>query len=238
MYFVKNRVDVKDITRKILKFTIEIKIMNLLRLCFDLDRSFFRNMSDTTFEKLSSRRDQNDSREIKVYFMSMSSTKSIHLNDAMMRIISLRKQILFATACSIISVHIRNVKVRVLLDSDAEINCIIKKLIQETLLLICRETIISLIAIIENKACFLDVCDDVKVRLREIVVDQSNHNLILKRFFVRAVRMQSININNNLLKISIHSDDDTKKIFFSAVLAHHFRNKDVESIFLNEDSLN
>ena len=82
----------------------------------------------------------------------------------------LKKQTLFAIACSIVSMYIKNVKVKAFFNNNVEINYIIKKLTQKTLLLIRKETIISLIIIIENKTCFLNVCNNVKIRLEKVIV--------------------------------------------------------------------
>ena len=67
-----------------------------------------------------------------------------------------------------------------------------------------------------------------KVKLSEaiiitsiFVVKQSDHDLILSCLFTRSAKMQSINLNNDFLKMSIHFDDDIRRVSFSAVFAHY-----------------
>ena len=98
---------------------------------------------------------------------------------------------------------------------------------------------------IENRAYFIKMCDEVKINLKKavvitfiFVVEQSDHDLILKRFFVRASQMQNTNMNDESLKMMIYSDDDTKKNFFFAISAQHSRNKDADFIFQRMKFLN
>lgn len=243
--FLKDKADAKTITRQMLESTIEVKIMDLLGLCPDINRNFFRSMTDTEFEEISSPKDHGESREVKINSMGISTTESVHLNDAVVRVASLRKQALFAVACPTVYVHIGDVKVRALLDSGAEINCITRRLAYEAMLPVRKGTAISLVAATGDKACFIGVCDDVEVSLGGavvttpiFVVDQSDHDLILGRPFARAARMQSTNMDDGSLEVSIHSDDGTKKVSFPAVPARHPRNKDASSIFQTSESLN
>ena len=131
---IKKNANSKIITQRILDSIIKIRILNLLNLYSDFKRTFFRSMNDTKFENLFTRRDQNESREIKINFINVSITKFVYLNDVIIRIISLKKKTLYVVICSAVSMHVENVKIRALLNSDAKINCMIKKLTCEIIL--------------------------------------------------------------------------------------------------------
>ena len=70
------------------------------------------------------------------------------------------------------------------------------------------------------------------------IVEQSDHNLILNYLFTHFIRMQSINLNNDFLKILIYFDDDIRRVSFLIVLIRYSQNKNVSVIFYLIDSLN
>ena len=74
-----------------------------------------------------------------------------------------------------------------------------------------------MINVIDERARFFDVCEAVSISIDSItisisifVVKCSNHELLLKRFFQRAVRMSSINMNDESLEIILHSLNEKK----------------------------
>ena len=54
---------------------------------------------------------------------------------------------------------------------------------------------------------------------------RSVHELFLKRFFQCAARMNSINMNNELFKMILHSLDEEKRMNFLKMSAEHISNK-------------
>jgi hypothetical protein len=129
-------------------------------------------------------------------------------------------------------VTIENVKIKILFDNEIEINCISKRLIDETELIVRHDIAMFMIIVIDDCAKFVNICDDLKVRLKNahiiisiFVIEKSDHDLILRKFFERATRMSSVNMNDELLKLMIHFDDDDIKIFFLIVTINHSRNR-------------
>ena len=70
---------------------------------------------------------------------------------------------------------------------------------------------------IDERARFFDVCKSIFVNIKNIiilififVIECSNHDFFLDRFFQRIARMNVINMNNDLLKIILHSLNNEK----------------------------
>ena len=70
---------------------------------------------------------------------------------------------------------------------------------------------------IDERARFFDVCELIFVNIKNIiistfifVIERSNHNLFLDHFFQRIVYINVINMNDNSLKIILHSLNDEK----------------------------
>ena len=64
---------------------------------------------------------------------------------------------------------------------------------------------------------FFDVCESIFVNIESIiistfifVIEHSDHDLFLDRFFQRIVRMNAVNINDDSLKMILHSLNDKK----------------------------
>ena len=67
-----------------------------------------------------------------------------------------------------------------------------------------------------------------KVKLSEVIIitsifiiEQLNHDLILNHLFTYSAKMQSINLNDDFLKMLIYFNNDIKRVSFSAVFTHH-----------------
>ena len=58
-----------------------------------------------------------------------------------------------------------------------------------------------------------------------------DHELLLKRFFQRAVRMSFINMNNESFEMILHFLNEEKRISFLKIPAEHVNNKKEESMF-------
>ena len=70
---------------------------------------------------------------------------------------------------------------------------------------------------INERVHFFDVYESIFVNIENIiistfifVIECSNYDFLLDRFFQRIVRMNVININNDLLKMILHSLNDEK----------------------------
>ena len=70
---------------------------------------------------------------------------------------------------------------------------------------------------IDECAYFFDVCESILVSIKNIiilififVIKRSDHDFLLDRFFQRIVHMNVVNMNNNLLKMILHSLNDEK----------------------------
>ena len=74
-----------------------------------------------------------------------------------------------------------------------------------------------MISFTDERARFFDVCKSMLINIKNIiisisifVIERSNHELFLNRFFQRIVRMNVVNMNNNSLKMMLHLLNDEK----------------------------
>ena len=146
---------------------------------------------------------------------------------------------MYAVVCLTISVSIENVKIKALFDSDVEVNCMSKRLMNSTQLFIRQDINIAMINFTDERARFFDVCESMLINIESIiilififVIERSNHELLLNRFFQRIARMSVVNINNDLLKMMLHSLNDEKRISFLRISAEHVSNKDKKFVFI------
>ena len=70
---------------------------------------------------------------------------------------------------------------------------------------------------INERARFFDIYESIFVNIKNIiifafifVIERSNHDFLFNRFFQRIARMNVININDDLLKMILHSLNDEK----------------------------
>ena len=92
-----------------------------------------------------------------------------------------------------------------------------KKLIDATQLLIRQEINIVMMNFINKRARFFDVCKSIFVNIENIIIlilifmiKCLNHDLFLNRLFQRIVHINVVNINNDSLKMMLHSLNDEK----------------------------
>ena len=95
-----------------------------------------------------------------------------------------------------------------------------------------------MVNIINKRTYFLNVCetiftsiDSITISISIFVVKRSDHEFFLKRFFQRAARMSSINMNDESLEMILHSLNEKKRVSFLKVPAEHVSNKEEESMF-------
>ena len=74
-----------------------------------------------------------------------------------------------------------------------------------------------MINFINECARFFDICESIFVNIENIiistfifVIERSNHDFLLDRFFQRIIHINIININNDSLKMILHSLNDEK----------------------------
>ena len=115
------------------------------------------------------------------------------------------------------NVFIDDVKIKTLFNNDVKINYMSKKLINATQLFIRQEINIIIINFIDERVRFFDVCESIFVNIENIiistfifVINRSNHDFLLNRFFQRIACMNIVNMNNDLLKMILHSLNDEK----------------------------
>ena len=163
--------------------------------------------------------------------------ESIHLKEIVVRIVSFCS--MYAVVCSTMNVSIDDVKIKTLFDNNVEINCMSKKLIDATQLFIRQKINIIMINFINERARFFNVCESIFVSIESIiifafifVIERSNYDFLLDRFFQRIVRMNIININDDSLKMILHSLNDEKRMNFLKVPAEHINNKNEKFVFV------
>ena len=114
-----------------------------------------------------------------------------------------------------------------------------KRLINATQFFIYQKINFVMINFIDKRARFFDVCESIFVNIKNIIIstlifiiERSNYDFFLNHFFQRIIRMNIININNDLLKIILHSLNDEKRMSFLKVFAKHINNKNKKFIFV------
>ena len=139
------------------------------------------------------------------------------------------------------NVSIENIKVKMLFDSDAEINCMLKKLINSIQLFIRQKINIVIMNFINERVCFFDVCELIFINIENIIISififvikRLNHELLLNRFFQHITRMNAVNMNNDSLKMMLYSLNNEKRINFLRIFAEHVNNKDEKFVFIFE----
>ena len=148
---------------------------------------------------------------------------------------------MYAVVCFTMNVSIDDVKIKTLFDNDIEINCMSKKLIDATQLFIRQEINIIMMNFIDERAHFFDVCESISVNIENIiifafifVIERSDHDFLLDRFFQRIACINVVNMNDDSLKMILHSLNDEKRISFLKMPAKHINNKNKKFVFVFE----
>ena len=204
---IKKQLNSIDVIKQILNTFIEIRLRELFDISFKLFRQMFRSIIDEEIKTILKKRriiaqlKKRKKKEMHVDSMRLSSTKSVHLREIVIRVAFLR--FMYAIVCSTVNVMIENIKIKAMFDSEAEINCMFKRLTNAAQLSVRQNTNIIMIDVIDERARFFDVCEAVSISIGSItisipvfVMKRSDHELLLRRLFQRAVRMNSINMND------------------------------------------
>ena len=242
---IKKRSNSIDIIKQILNTFIEIRLRELLDISFELFRQMFRSIIDEKIKTISKERriiaQSKDIKEKKVHIDSMrfNSTKSVHLREIVIRVAFLR--FMYVVVCSIVSVMIENIKIKTMFDSGAEVNCIFKRLTNVVQLLVHQSISIIIINVIDERARFFDVyeavlrnIDSITISISVFVLKRSDHDLLLKEFFQRAVCMSFINMNNESFEMILYSLNEKKRVKFLRMSAKHVSNKEKKINVRNE----
>ena len=93
----------------------------------------------------------------------------------------------------------------------------------------------------DERARFFDVYESILVSIENIiisafifVIERSDHDLLLDRFFQRIARMSAVNMNDDSLKMILHSLNDEKRMNFLKMSAEHTSNKNEKFVFIFE----
>ena len=221
---------------------IETRFRELFNISHELFKQMFRSIIDEEIKTISKKRkiiaQSKNIKEKKVHVDSMrlSSTKSVHLKEIVIRVAFLR--FMYVVACSIVSVMIENIKIKAMFDSGAEVNCMFKRLTDVAQLSVRQNINIIMINVINERARFFNVCETVLINIDSItisisvfVVKRPDHELFLRKPFQRAARMSSINMNDGSFEMILHSLNEKKRVSFLKVPAEHVSNKEKKSVF-------
>ena len=96
-----------------------------------------------------------------------------------------------------------------------------------------------MINVIDERARFFDVCEAISINIENVIVSIFvfimkclNHELFLERFFQRVARMNFVNMNDEFLKMILHSLNEKKKINFLRMFVEHVNNKNEKMMFI------
>ena len=217
----KKQLNFVDITKQILNTSIEIQFHKLFEISTKLSRQMFRDIIDekmkTMFKKRKTIAQMKIVKEKKMHVESVkfNSIELIYLKKIVVQVVFFCS--MYVIICLTMNVSINNVKIKTLFNNDVEINCMSKKLTDATQLFIRQKINIIIINFIDERVRFFNICESIFVSIKSIiisififVIECLNHDFFLNRFFQRIICMNVVNMNNNLLKIILHSLNDEK----------------------------
>ena len=176
-------------------------------------------------------------KEMHIESIMFNFIKSIHLKKIIVRIVFFRS--MYVVACSTINIFINDVKIKTLFNNNVEINYMSKRLIDATQFFNRQKINIIMMNFINKRVCFFNVYESIFINIKNItisififVIEHSDHDFFLDRFFQRIVRINIVNMNNNSLKIMLHLLNDEKRMNFLKMFAKHINNKNVKFVFI------
>ena len=239
----KKQLNFVDITKQILNISIEIRFRELFEISSKFLWQMFRDIIDEKMKMMFKKRKAVaqmkivKEKEMHVESIKFNFIELIHLKKIVAWIAFLR--LMYVVICSMMNMFINDVKIKTLFNNNVEINCMSKKLIDATQLFIHQKINIVMINFIDERARFFDVCESIFVNIKSIiisififVIEHSDHDFFFDRFFQRIVYMNVVNINNDLLKMILHSLNDEKWINFLKMFAEHINNKNKKFVFV------
>ena len=91
---------------------------------------------------------------------------------------------------------------------------------------------------IDERTHFFEICKSIFINIENItistfifVIEHSDHDFF-NRFFQRIVHINIINMNNNSLKMILHSLNDEKRINFLKMFAKYINNINEKFVFV------
>ena len=217
----KKQLNFVDITKQILNISIEIRFRELFEISSKFFRQMFYNIINkkmkTIFKKRKAFAQMKIVKEKKMHVESIKFNfiESIYLKEIVAQIVFFRS--MYIVVCLTINVSINNVKIKMLFNNDVEINCMLKRLTDATQFFIRQKINIVIMNFIDERARFFDVYKSIFVSIENIiiltfifVIEHSDHDLFFDHFFQRIVRMNVVNMNDNLLKMILHLLNDEK----------------------------
>ena len=98
-----------------------------------------------------------------------------------------------------------------------------------------------MINFIDERARFFDVCESIFINIENIIIstfifmiERSDHDLFLNCLFQRIARINIINMNDDSLKMILHSLNNEKRMNFLKMFAKHINNKNEKFVFVFE----
>ena len=147
--------------------------------------------------------------------IELNSIELIYLKKIIIKVVFFCS--MYTVACLIMNMFINNVKIKTLFNNNVKINCMSKRLIDATQFSIRQEINIIMMNFINERACFFDVCESIFINIENIIISififvikRSNHDFLLDRLFQHIVYINVVNMNDDLLKIILHSLNDEK----------------------------
>ena len=191
---LKKQLNFVNIIKQILNTSIEIRFRKLFEISFKLLRQMFRDIIDekvkAVFKKRKVIAQKKIVKEKKMHVKSVrfNSIELIHLKKIVVRIAFFRS--MYTVVCLTMNVSIKNIKVKALFDSNAKINCMLKRLTNSIQLFIRQKINIVMINFTDERARFFDICESIFINIENIIISififvikRSNYKLFLIVFF-------------------------------------------------------
>ena len=171
---------------------IEIRFPELFNISFKLFKQIFRSIIDEKVKIMSKERkiitqSKNiKEKEVHVNSIKLNSIKLMHLKKIVTRVIFLH--FMYIVICSIVSVMIENIKIKIIFDNRTKVNCIFKRLIDVAQLFMRQNINIIMINVTDERARFFDVyetifvnIDNITISISVFVVKRSDNELFFKK---------------------------------------------------------
>jgi hypothetical protein len=127
------------------------------------------------------------------------------------------------------------------MNSKTKINVMIKKLMNKTKIIIRFESWLRLIFHIEHDMNFDEICDDVKLNIKELktrhyifVIFNANHQLILHQFFLINLNTNYHYRSNKIYVVFINFDLN-RFVIFKILDWHDSANRTEKDVFSDDD---
>ena len=127
-------------------------------------------------------------KKVHVDSIKFNSTKLIHLEKIVTRVVSLH--FMYIIACSTINVIIADIKIKTIFNNKIKVNCIFKRLINAAQLFMRQKINIIIIIVIDKRARFFNICEAILINIENVIVSififiikRSNHKFFLERLF-------------------------------------------------------